>query len=75
MSENDRALAAARRWYEAFKATLGTKLEVERPADESAAAFELYGLMADEITDLAIRRRFAWLFSNNGDESEMPPGI
>lgn len=75
MTDEDRALAAARRWYEAFKATLGTKLEVEHPANESAAAFELYGLMAEEITDLAIRRRFAWLFANDGDESEMPPGI
>jgi hypothetical protein len=75
MTDDDRALASARRWYEAFRATLGTKLAVERPANEDEAAFELFLLLAEEIPDLATRRRFAWLFSNNGDETEMPTGI
>jgi hypothetical protein len=64
--------AAAMRWYVAYRETLTNKLTVEQPADPAASAFELYKLLAEEIHDLGVRRRFAWLYANDGSVEGMP---
>ena len=67
-TEEERVRGAAMRWYVAYQETLRIRIETDPHIDESKAAWDLFVLLAEEITDLAIRRQFAWLFAHEGRE-------